>query len=290
MQLPAARTLLELAKPRITLASTFTALLGYAVADAAADARLAFLAAGIFLLACGSAALNQVQEAAIDARVQRTAARPIPSGRISRRAALLYALLLVAAGTLLLALPLSLATAVTGLSGALLYNGVYTPLKRVTPFAVIPGALIGGVPPLAGWLAAGGPLLAPGIHQLCFFFFVWQIPHFWLLLLLYEQHYTQNGLPSLFDRFDAPQIARLSFVWITATAVSGIAMPLFAFVRHREAGLVIAAAAFLVVWKALELLPRPAAPPPPPRAYRRRFMEVNGYALWVTLVLLLDRI
>lgn len=286
--MPGTAALIELAKPRITIASTFTTALGYLLVKEANWWGLLWVLPGILLLAGGSASLNHVQDAAVDARMGRTAARPIPSGRISRQVALAFSALLLGLGSAILGLAFGAEVALVGLCAALLYNAVYTPLKRVTPFAVFPGALIGGVPPLVGWLASGGDAWAPGIHQICFFFFVWQIPHFWLLLLFHQEHYRRGGLPTLFDRFDATQIGRLTFVWITATAVSGIAMPLFRFVEHGWTGLLIAVAAFAIIWRALALLHEVTRENA--GLYRVRFMEINGYALWVVVVLLLDRV
>jgi len=190
---------LELLKLRITVASTVTTFVGYAMARGRVDLSLLPVLAGIMLQACGAAALNQVQDAVVDARMPRTAGRPIPSGRVNRVAALIYALLLLAAGSAVL-WSVSGTAALLGLAAAVIYNGVYTPLKRVTPFAALPGS--------------GGYLSDPTIHQVAFFFFLWQIPHFWLLLLFYEKDYADGGMPSLFDRFDRRQIVRLTFLWI----------------------------------------------------------------------------
>jgi len=157
------RLLFELVKPRITVASATTTAVGYLMARGQFDLRLAPVLIGIFLQACGAAALNHVQESDVDARMQRTARRPIPSGRISRPGAALIALALLAAGSFVLWL-VEPAAAWLGLAAAVVYNGVYTPLKRVTPFAVLPGSLIGALPPAAGWVAAGGYLADPTIH------------------------------------------------------------------------------------------------------------------------------
>ena len=134
----------------------------------------------------------------------------------------------------------------------MVYNGVYTPLKRVTPFAALPGSFIGALPPVVGWVAAGGYLSDPTMHLVAFFFFLWQIPHFWLLLLFYEKDYADGGMPSLFDRFDRRQIVRLTFLWIAAVCVAALMIPLAALFDHKPAAWVIAAAGLVVIVRAVE--------------------------------------
>ena len=96
----------------------------------------------------------------------------------------------------------------------------------MTPFAALPGALIGALPPAMGWAPAAATCRIPSIHLVAFFFFLWQIPHFWLLLLFYAQDYQAGGLPSLLDRFDRGQVLRLTFLWIAAVAPRRLLLPL----------------------------------------------------------------
>jgi protoheme IX farnesyltransferase len=125
------------------------------------------------------------------------------------------------------------------------YNAVYTPLKRITPMAVIPGALIGSLPPVIGWTAAGGYILDPMILMVALFFFVWQIPHFWLLLLKFGEEYELAGYPTLTSRYSNQQIAKFTFIWILITTVVSIFIPVFG--DHRS--LTIYAGLFLSgVW------------------------------------------
>ena len=279
---------LELLKLRITVASTVTTFVGYAMARGQVDLPLGPVLAGIMLQACGAAALNQVQDAKVDARMPRTAGRPIPSGRVNRGAALIYALFLLAAGSVLL-WTVSGTAAMLGLAAAVVYNGVYTPLKRVTPFAALPGSFIGALPPVVGWVAAGGYLSDPTMHLVAFFFFLWQIPHFWLLLLFYEKDYADGGMPSMFDRFDRRQIVRLTFLWIAAVCVAALMIPLAALFDHKPAAWVIAAGGLLVVLRAMSLLKVDAEQLTPfVRSCRIRFMEINTFALLVSVVLVVD--
>jgi heme o synthase len=279
------KILVAMIKLRITLASALTTGLGYIAARGQFDAGFAWVLCGIFLLACGAAALNQVQEVDIDRLVSRTSGRPLPTGQITVSQALLLSIFLLVSGSLLLWIIFSPLVALLGLSAAVVYNGIYTPLKRVTPFAVLPGSFIGAIPPLAGWIAAGGLYLDHDIHQICFFFFVWQVPHFWLLLLLHAGNYRNNTLPSLFDRFGSQQIRRLTFSWITATAAAGMLIP-FMLTEFVLLSVVTAIVSVALVIRALPLLGQPADL----QVYKIRFMEINTYSLLVILVIAADRL
>jgi protoheme IX farnesyltransferase len=279
---------LELLKLRITIASTVTTVVGYAMARGMLDSPLAPVAGGIFLQACGAAALNQVQDSNVDAKMARTASRPIPSGRVSRVGALVFALALLTTGSVVLG-TVSWTAAFVGLAAAVVYNGIYTPLKRVTPFAALPGSLIGALPPVVGWVAAGGYLSDPTIHLVAFFFFLWQIPHFWLLLLFYEQDYQDGGMPSMFDRFDRRQIARLTYLWIAAVCVAALLLPMVKVFDHPVYAYVVAAAGLGVVLRAVALLRVDTEVQKTfARVCRIRFMEINTFALLVSLALVID--
>ncbi len=287
---------LELLKLRITIASTVTTGVGYVMARGQFDLHLIPVMAGILLQACGAAALNQVQDAKLDGLMARTAGRPIPSGRVARTGAAVYAVALLLAGTAVLWLS-GPVPALLGLAAAVVYNGIYTPLKRVTPFVVLPGSLIGALPPVVGWTAAGGYLVDPTIHLVAFFFFIWQIPHFWLLLLFYARDYEDGGLPSLFDRFDRRQIVKLTFLWIAAVCVAALLLPMVDLFDRISLAYVVAAAGLLVVVRAVSLLridvtsladQGTEALKPFRRSCRIRFMEINTFALLVSVLLVVD--
>src|SRR5262249_55606588 len=153
---------------KITLASTLTAGAGYFALARRVDVGLLTSCLGVLFLAMGSAALNQWQERTLDARMERTRRRPIPSGAMSPADALAVVAVLAGAGVFLLLRSSALAAAL-GLAAMAWYNGVYTFLKRVTAFAAVPGALIGALPPAIGWTAAGGSPLDRPVLALCFF-------------------------------------------------------------------------------------------------------------------------
>ncbi|MBD3293799.1 MAG: hypothetical protein GF393_12820, partial [Armatimonadia bacterium] len=157
--------LLELTKAKITAAVTLSVATGHLLFIETLSFSVILPAAGVFLLACGSAALNQVQEARIDRRMARTRGRPVPSKRIPAEWALFAALALIGAGLYLLSSIRTHTLTLLVLAGLAVfwYNGVYILLKRITAFAVVPGALVGSIPPLIGWAAGGGMITDPAI-------------------------------------------------------------------------------------------------------------------------------
>jgi protoheme IX farnesyltransferase len=189
---------LELSKPRITTMVVVTALVGFVTASPRPWAATVLAAAlvGTGLVAAGASVLNQVMERDTDALMLRTRTRPLPSGRVSPRAATLFGAMLTAAGlaTLLPACgPLAAAVAfVTWAS----YLFAYTPLKRRTPLATLVGAVPGALPPVIGWTAARGSLDA-GAFILFAILFLWQVPHFLAIAWLYREDYARARFPML---------------------------------------------------------------------------------------------
>lgn len=280
------KIVLELSKVRITVLASLTTAMGYFLAARELTSAVVLPTAGIFLLASGSSALNQVQEWKIDKRMRRTQRRPIPTGRISPGGALAVAILLMTTGTLVLLLSSNAPAAALGLLAVVWYNGIYTYLKRVTNFAAIPGAVIGGIPPAVGWAAAGGAVLDPRILAVSFFFFVWQVPHFWLLLLKYGKDYEEAGLPSLTEVWTTGQLSRVTFIWIAATAVVCLLIPLFGTVQSALVTIGLLASATWMVWNAKGLLREVEGD----RSFTTTFREINVYALLVICLLTLDRV
>ncbi|MCL5023540.1 MAG: protoheme IX farnesyltransferase [Nitrospirae bacterium] len=225
------RAHLELCKVRISLFSVFSAVTGFLLASGGLHPQMLPLVAGVLLLSCGSCAMNQYQERAIDALMERTKGRPLPSGRIAPRSALFFSVSLIAAGLVLLLQLNTVVAAALGTFGVLWYNGVYTRLKKSTAFALIPGALVGMIPPAIGWVAAGGVMTDPRLLFLCFFFFMWQVPHFWLLVLRYGDEYTKAGLPALTTLFTRAQLVRLVSQWIFCAAVSCLLISLYGMIH-----------------------------------------------------------
>lgn len=215
---------MELSKVRITFAVTLTTFVGYLLKSGSMDSILWATVGGLFLLACGSAALNQYQEYDTDAKMERTKNRPIPSGKISPRHGLLFALSLIFMGSGLLYYYSGFLALQLGILTLIWYNAFYTPLKKKSAFAVVPGSLIGALPPMVGYAAAGGSITDPAIIAFAFFMFMWQIPHFWLIVIRHGNDYQKGGFPSITAIYSEKQIKGITLVWVTATAVASILM------------------------------------------------------------------
>ncbi|AMV73320.1 hypothetical protein JCM30471_17220 [Desulfuromonas carbonis] len=217
----------RLTRYRLSLAVAASTGAGALLAPTPPQLPLLLLAfAGTGLLAAAGSALNQVQERDLDARMLRTCQRPLPAGQITPGGALALAAAIALCGLALLAttgpLPLLL-----GLAALCCYNGLYTPLKRRTPLALLAGAGCGALPPLIGWSAAGGALTDFRILLLIALLYLWQLPHFWRLAEKHAADYRRAGLPLLQDRLD-PQLARLARQsWSLAAASVALLLPLF---------------------------------------------------------------
>lgn len=208
----------DLVKYRLSLAVTFSAITGYFVSDKPAGNAIIFLSAGVFLLSSAAAAINQYSERGYDSIMERTRNRPLPSDRINDKTALLVSIILLVSGSGLL-LATGAVPALLGILTVVLYNAVYTRLKRVTFLAVIPGALVGAIPPVIGFTAAGGTFPGKEIVFLSLFIFFWQIPHFLLIIIRNRKDYINAGFKMLPEDFQMKQVRILVFAWVAVSTL-----------------------------------------------------------------------
>ena len=243
MQLAALGRLIRLP---LTLMVTATALTGaLAVRAPLPPLTLWALGWGVFLLSAASSVLNQVQERTSDALMRRTAGRPLACGLLSARAGIAIGLLLGSGGLATLAAGTGPVPALLGLAALAWYLAVYTPLKRLTSLAVLAGTPCGAIPPLLGWLAAGGPFPAAQPLALALVMLLWQVPHFWLLALPDRPELRAAGfrvLPDLSDR----QLLAVSHRWLLGVAAATPGLILVGLVQSRPLQLLLATAALLL--------------------------------------------
>ena len=207
------RLFLELTKFRLSAAVTLSTLFAFVLGGGGDAALLARSALAVLLLALGVSALNQYQERDADGQMARTKRRPIPSGRVSPDAALVLAGTLILLATLMIYGALGVPGVLLFLFVPLWYNGVYTFLKRRSAFAVVPGGVLGVIPPAVGWLAAGRHPAEPEFLALGVLFFVWQVPHFWLLMARHHTDYRTAGFPTAIESFGPEGFRRVLYVW-----------------------------------------------------------------------------
>lgn len=280
------KSILELSKVKITVAVSFTTITGYVLARGDFDSGFIAVTIGIFLLACGASVLNHLQESKSDAIMERTHARPIPRGDISKAGALLIAVLQIMGGSAILYFLVNTEALVLGLTALVWYNLIYTYLKRVTPHAVIPGSVIGSIPPLVGWVAAGGSLIDMRSWVIALFFFVWQVPHFYLLVLKYGPQYEAAGMPALTSRHENRTIRLIIFLWIVTTAFSALLFNYFDVTHSFITTLAIGIASLWLIYIFLKPVIKPKSDLLP-FAY---FMKINYYVLFVIVMLNLDHV
>ncbi len=172
--------------------------------------------AGTALVAGGAAALNQISERDLDSLMDRTRHRPVAEGRMSVTEARVIAWAVSLGGVALLAGVANLLAAIVAAATLVLYAFVYTPMKRVTSFSTVVGAVPGALPPLIGWAAARNTIEAPAI-ALFLIVFLWQLPHFLAIAWLYREDYARAGFPMLpvVDP-DGASTARQSLLYATA--------------------------------------------------------------------------
>ncbi len=195
---------LDLTKPRLSLTVVLSGVVGYWLGASALEiAGLLWFTLGTFLLVAGANAFNQVLEREPDARMRRTAQRPIPSGRIAAADAALAAAVSSVLGLLLLFAYCGALSGALGAGALAVYVLVYTPMKRRSSWSTLPGAISGAMPTLMGYAAATGTLRAPAWCLFGILFF-WQFPHTWAIAATYREDFERVGNRALPGRALAP--------------------------------------------------------------------------------------
>ncbi len=213
----ALRCRLQLAKIQLCLLIGCSTLFGFILADPIIKTATLLCGCAVFVLAMGAASLNSLQECRLDRELLRTSNRPLPRGVLTPRQAWWQALILCLAGLLLLFWATrTIWPLITAVFAVFLYNGLYTPLKQKTVLAIIPGAVCGALPPYIGWLSGGGEAFSYPALLLFALFVLWQIPHFWLVLLNFKAEYVGSSLPHFLQLFGEDTLKRLFITWLGA--------------------------------------------------------------------------
>jgi len=276
------RDYLQLSKSRIVLMVLITTAAGYFFGAKHIDfALLINTLIGTALVAAGTNALNQYVEREHDAKMKRTRHRPLPAGRITPRAALLFASAIAIIGSVYLWIAVNPLTSILGAFTLTSYIFVYTPLKRVSTACTIIGAIPGAIPPLMGWTAATNALSLGGWIVFAILFF-WQLPHFMAISWMYREDYGRAGFRMLsVEDADGAAVARQAIGYSVLLLAVSVLPQIF-----RLGGLpyTIAAAVFGLALVAASIAFRAERSP---RNARRLFMFSNVYLIVVMLFLVL---
>ena len=222
------RDYLELSKSRIVLMVLITTAAGFLFAAKHVDPLLLVHALiGTALVAAGTNALNQYVERDLDAKMHRTRTRPLPAGRMTPRAALVFSTAIAILGTIYLGVAVNWLTAALGAFTLTSYIFVYTPLKRVSTICTIIGAIPGAIPPLMGWTAATNTLALGG--WIAFgILFLWQLPHFMAISWMYREDYARGGFAMLSVRDgDGSAVARQAIYYTLALLAVSVLPSIF---------------------------------------------------------------
>jgi protoheme IX farnesyltransferase len=266
---------------------SMSVVFGFILQGTGAIPSLLLSGAGVFFLACGSAALNHFQDREYDRHLERTRNRPLPSGRLPARRAIIISAVMIPSGSALLYLSAtSILPFVLGITAVLLYNGVYTPFKHKSGVSLSAGAACGMVPPLIGWTAAGGSVFSIKIAMIMAIFGLWQLPHFWLVLLANRADYRRSGVQCMIQGLSGRRLEKISFIWILNFAAMLPAVPAVYMNSVRISGwLIVACAAGLIMSAFKHMIWHSGS-----GNYRRAFLHLNGALFFVMLVVISDSI
>ncbi|MDP9193393.1 MAG: heme o synthase [Acidobacteriota bacterium] len=278
-----ARDYLQLSKSRIVLMVLITTAAGFLFGAQSVDGLLMLHALlGTALVAAGTNALNQYVEREHDARMHRTRTRPLPAGRITPRAALIFSSAIAVIGTIYLALAVNWLTAALGAFTLATYIFIYTPLKRISTLNTVIGAIPGAIPPLMGWTAATNEL-AVGGWIVFGILFLWQLPHFMAISWLHREDYARGGFAMLAVRdTDGAAVARQAIFYTLALIPVSVAPSLLGltgtiyFIGAAAAGTALLAATIRFFFDRGQ------------RSARSLFMISNLYLITVMLLLVVN--
>lgn len=223
------RSLARLFRWRLALLNGVVAVGGFLLFPArpTQGATMVAVLSGVALLAAAGSAFNQVQERQLDRLMVRTRNRPLPRGDLTPAAAVAWGSGCLSAGLLVLRVGGGMLPVFLGMVALAWYLLVYTPLKRRTPLAVMAGGFCGALPPVIGWVSAGGSPADYRIILLAGLLYLWQMPHFWLFQHRHAEDYRCAGLPllpSYLGRLSPLGVCRL---WIMALAAGSLLLPAF---------------------------------------------------------------
>ena len=223
--------LLALTKARLSVLVVYTAVFGYFVATKTSGTFswliLWHTLVGTILAAFGASVFNQLMEVDTDKLMSRTSDRPLPSNRMPKPLAFILGWLLSAFGLIHLGVMVNVMAAAMGAATLITYLFIYTPMKRVSTFNTVVGAVSGALPPLIGWAGGGGALLSFGALFLFLLLFLWQMPHFAAINWMYREEYSKGGFKMWSNNDDSgAKTAEIAVFFSLLIVLFGILFPL----------------------------------------------------------------
>jgi protoheme IX farnesyltransferase len=274
----------------LSLAVSFSALFTYLVATKQPSFEIIIPWFGVLFLALGSSALNQVQEKQYDKKMNRTLKRPMVSGAYSFKKGFTISILLIVSSLFMLNYSMEILGIYFTLSTLLIYNLIYTYLKPITHWALILGSFLGVIAPSIGWLVANN-LNLYSLYQLKFIYifilyFVWQVPHFWLLVLINKNDYKKAGFPTLKDKIGQQGLMRTISIWNIISVSNGVTVIFTSQVSMTLWILTLLSSIYIVYSSFLLFFTKEIKG----KFFKIRFMELNTYILLIMVLLIVDNL
>jgi protoheme IX farnesyltransferase len=273
------KELLAFVRFTLSTAVTISAVLTFIIFQGLISDEIILPVLAIWLLAFGTSALNQCQERVEDSKMQRTKDRPVANGNLSLRNGYIISITLISISFLLIYLSINLIGVVLFASVVFIYNYAYTTMKKTSIYAAVYGAILGVIPPYIGYLATGSDMIVQ-FTAIGIFYFVWQIPHFWLLALKYHDQYENAGFASMVHSFGEKGLERITFIWLLLTMLCG-SFSMFMFdIKSYTLMAIFVLLSIYVLYVIFEFKNR--------SKYKKMFIHINIYILATMIILTIN--
>jgi protoheme IX farnesyltransferase len=217
---------LQLFRPKVSLMVGLSAFAGACLFDSNLHITHVFAVLSALFLSAGCSALNQYQECEEDAVMSRTSDRPIPSGTVDGKSVLRISAVMLTLSAAFMLLGHNMSALIFIPFTLLVYNLIYTPLKKVTPFALLIGSVTGAIPPVLGYAVTGGEIKTTGILLVAAVLYVWQTPHFALLSEKYKTDYKTAGFKTLSGTYGKTKSDLFIKIWLTGYICALLLIPI----------------------------------------------------------------
>lgn len=271
-----------LTKFKLSFTVSLSLVFAFILAKHTVDFSLLYPFIAVLLLALGVSSLNQVQEYKEDALMPRTKNRPIPAKRVSVNQGFIISFILIFISYFFIYLSLGILGFIIFSSVIIIYNLFYTKAKKTTEYAAVYGAILGVIPPMIGWLSADAQLSDIKFIAIAIFYFIWQIPHFWLLTLKYNKDYKKAKFPTVVDKFGVEGLERVTFIWLLLTIISGLFLIL---VFYEISLLILLLLVILNIYTIYDILKLRRE-----HKYIKNFIIINLYMILTMSLLMLDKL